>query len=397
MQLHINDFNQTVSDSLKVSSFVVVPQHSFHRMHMHIDKIVAGEVYNLTATRGYFLRKQMSKADIFQQCFNLQDMQDTFSYAVKTNGVKLSLLMNVPTQQEIPDQFADYQRNHDNNVYRRYVGIDAGGKKSEMCTIIDLDDGLDKETFAYFEPRHYYEFIQHAQYMKKISKMTEPFTQTEANDQIRIESHFGQRPSKTSSEFILYIGHKLRMFKQGVATWMEKDISMLEFNQYQQKEAFLKQFCREIHQGKRTIVHIGENPIHRSSPVKGYPRVPLTELIRAMKDDPLIDVVIGDEFNTTQKCPCCFNQMQFFTNRQKRNIFCVKCTTTNDILPQPNQGRTLKMIFGPKDVPYKNIQQKTGQRNCHWDRDKSASRNMVYLLFCKLRNVQPNHVFIRGD
>lgn len=100
-----------------------------------------------------------------------------------------------------------------------------------MCTIIDLDDGLDKETFAYFEPRHYYEFIMHAQYMEKISKMTEPFTQTEANDQIRVEGSYGQCPSNKPSECKLYIAHKLRMFKQGVKTWMEKEIAILDFIQ----------------------------------------------------------------------------------------------------------------------------------------------------------------------
>lgn len=78
-----------------------------------------------------------------------------------------------------------------------------------------------------------------------------------------------------------------------------------------------------------------------------YRRVPISDIVKHMNADPLIDVLVGDEFNTTQKCSACISQL-FFDERDKikRNLYCGGCTLRSSILPIPNYHRFITMKPG---------------------------------------------------
>lgn len=446
--MEIDEHNKRVHDIKdKVGGFVVIPQHGYGRLACTMDKTVVKEMYNLSAIYGQGMTDTVS-ADVAWNCFNTthwrQKHQRLFSHVAHTDGVKLNIILDVPKRGavayddhdvrsdysfsdndiDMDDEFERYvidddepdrdfyreiitqgaeidafRANYLRGVYKRIMGIDWGFMFPIAYHCIDFDDGIDAETTAYLDPETYYESIKFKKHMKNIIAHTHKFRAQERTDQANIKRRLNCFPSNRSAEYIVYITHKLRNFAAGTATWQKREIARINFKRRQTKQRVLRMICNSISQGKRTIVYIGPNILKYRSPMKGYPRFPISDLIVAMQADPNIDVVIGDEYNTSQKCSLCWGQLIFPSDRsKKRNAFCGDCKPQNALLPIPNRQRKIKIIPG-EIRPTKKFEPLINDRNLestYWHRDGNAARNMSYLLLCILKGITPNEVFIRG-
>lgn len=176
--------------------------------------------------------------------------------------------------------------------------------------------------------------------------------------------------------------HSIRARRHG---WM-RPFHILDLDNIKRRSDFCKNyatvFCK-----KGTIVRIGKNPITKNSAIKGILRFPINDLIEAMRNDPFITVIEGDEYNTTQKCSLCFAQLVFNAqNRKKRNVYCEMCVPRNQILPRPDEYRIITINPSQPDIltPFKTLPPLRPNAQVHLHRDGNPSRNITYLLLCEL-------------
>lgn len=427
IQLYIEDYNKNIPEGeQQIRSFTVIPQHNFGRISITMDKTVVTEIYNLSA---FPTMHETTPAPVaWDHCFDLSKLRrktmDNFSFLMRTNGVKASVVIDKPIGaiefDSDDDVGSDWDEisidvdsvdlaneseeldvariRHQRGIFQRYVGIDWGSEYPIAYTCVENVDGVNKETTGYLRPEEYYKAINHEKYNKDLNQIVGSFKRLERLDQQGVKRRTGYLPSSKSAGFEAYIAHKLRMFTPGTETWLKKDIAVLNFKRYQVKQRVLQDISNCITQGLPTVVRAGENPIKQRSCIKGQPRFPINDLIRTMKNDPLIDLIIGDEYNTTQKCSLCFSQLVFNEmNRKKRNVYCPTCVPRNDILPRATFYRRINVIPGRPNIetPYKQLPPfRPNPKRC-FHRDGNASRNITYLLLCSLNEREPDGVFVR--
>lgn len=227
---------------------------------------------------------------------------------------------------------------------------------------------------------------------ERIRKLTQSVQTYEAKKRAESTTANGNRePSCKSRNFQQYIDHKLDVFKLSADCWMQTDVVRIEFAKFQIKKRVMAQLCDRICGGQRLLLFMGHSPIYANSIIRGYMRTPLKPFEKALMEHPLIDVVFIDECNTTQKCSKCFSQVVFnhATNRPgkaARNVLCKPCVPRNNILPEPLfvrntiNGQLIQPVYRGETM---------------MDRDRNASRNILYKGLCIMNRVPIDQNFDR--
>lgn len=155
---------------------------------------------------------------------------------------------------------------------------------------------------------------------------------------------------------------------------MNIKVARIQFAKYQRRQKVIAEIVQRICSNRRMLLFIGKFRLASNSPVRGYVRTPLKGLAYALECYPMIDVVYGDEFNTSQRCSKCFEQLTFHGYR-KRNVLTPDCHSENNMAPMP---RRWKININGKWL------QSSGVRQTMMDRDFNAARCIRYKGTCMI-------------
>lgn len=132
---------------------------------------------------------------------------------------------------------------------------------------------------------------------------------------------YGAVPSTKNSQFLLQVMYRLRIFPQATNDRIIKhDVARLNFQYYQNKQRVIQKLLVEIHRGEPTLVFIGRNPFAQNSPIRGYVRCPINQMLHAMEQRDMITLIYVDEYNSTKTCSFCLRRPVVFTNRKRHYI-----------------------------------------------------------------------------
>lgn len=437
IQMLIDQHNHSEDVECRIDNFAIIPQHGFGRVSVTLDKCALIELFNRSAVHGHGMQQTTDGKIVWDRCFDLTQLRKTtreqFSGLARTDGMKIGFVIDKPVGEigfEEGDSFGfdsdDYDENEFENTvvneedfdyrqlfggidievarireFKRFIGIDWGCIYPIAYACIDRNDGNNKETLGYLTADEYYSAVKYDAFIKNLNQITGPFKREEKKDQERVKNQFGLLPSNKSTQYQIYVNHKLRMFASGMETWLAMGIARLQFKQYQLKEGILQEICDWLSQSQPTLIRAGPNVIKRNSIIKGHRRFPINDLMQKMRQDQNIHLVIDDEYMTTKTCSLCFRPITFEGGRKSaRKLMCHGCVPINTILPRPQQSRNVNMTLGRSKLPvpiarYKPLQPLRENGTISWNRDGSAARNILYLLLCSRAEITPHPSFIR--
>lgn len=134
-----------------------------------------------------------------------------------------------------------------------------------------------------------------------------------------------------SADFDAYAQHILRHFNRAINAYTQYKYALQDFLQYMGTQRALTSITAQLIDKKQTFVFCGDKFTAANSPVKGYIRTKVRELIEQMKRHNLCHVHYVDEFRTTKLCSLCFRTLAQPTKRMHRG--------------QPNQYRRIKTKY----------------------------------------------------
>lgn len=166
-----------------------------------------------------------------------------------------------------------------------------------------------------------------------------------------MKTRLGSAPSNKSRNYAEYIHHKLRMFEDGTAAFMQLAYSQVNFDAWKAKQRAFQQICKDLSDQKVTILACGPSPFAKNSPIKGYLRGPIKELTYAFSVHALIRVIILSEHRPTLLCAWCHVRVKV-SKSPHRYVTCNVCgrTTNRDINAAMNIMYFLECVLNGKAV-----------------------------------------------
>lgn len=244
----------TVPRPPTVRNFTVVPLCRFQLKHIRIDH---SDLYRITNDMGLIRRKMLSaktgnlnkaddayfrqyKEDLFGMMFNMKKIKriakknkmNDFHFQVLTDGVSVSLLFKKP-KQKIDNEAAD-QHLRDLYAEKRVkweIGIDANVRTYLAVVARDVETGAEVSNKHFLlldkieadENNIFHWGTKQPQRDAKAERMTEQYVQMEQRD---FAMHV-IRPSPRGQQWRLYIQHRIRMLRSGMATYARRKYAWL--------------------------------------------------------------------------------------------------------------------------------------------------------------------------
>lgn len=150
--------------------------------------------------------------------------------------------------------------------------------------------------------------------------------------------------------------------------------------------------ANRIANGEKSLVFMGRSPISSNSPIRGYLRPPILGLEHVLWNNPLIDLVYVDEYNTSKTCSRCHTN-RVVIRPKTRNVFCAQCPGDREFfLPEPRFYRTKldgAWFTNPDEINDPTV------RSMSMDRDINGARNIKMLGLCKVLGIAKPAAYIR--
>lgn len=168
--------------------------------------------------------------------------------------------------------------------------------------------------------------------------MTRLFTFEEQCDRNRIAAEIAQMPSSRDSSWADYIKHRLRTMEHGIETYTTRNYARLQLDKHIEWHRAIDKLAGALVNHKPALIFVGAGQIAANSPIsiRKHVRCPGTrKLVEAFEKRDNCDVIMVDEFNTSQHCAKCFAK---FPRRTKAYRYkqCSNCRP-NPILELPTR------------------------------------------------------------
>lgn len=366
-----NDKPDEESDNKMLKVFRIIPQHTFKRKHITLDKLFLVGILNLFRPYGTAYPPNHSFVELWSEAFDLlrlsRSQNERFAFIAKTNGEDLCLLFHkiqgneqpkpMDTDSEIEKEINledldlehladDYEMdvvddddgdNHeifvgnpppqlpilvdnpeildhfnDGNFFEQIGGTDLG-QRNLHATVLRVNGGPNhgEETIKKLTKHRYKQLIVGNSFEKQEKKLAGHFLKFDSATRQESERIHGEQPSSRSPNTVAYLAYKLSIMQRATQVYMSKKYTQMLFAKYQRKQTVHANIANDIANGKRTLLFMGSPPAHENSPIRGHVKAPLHKLFDVIKNHPLIWVVVIDEYLTTQLCSHCKLQLMF--------------------------------------------------------------------------------------
>lgn len=169
-----------------------------------------------------------------------------------------------------------------------------------------------RETNINLISKIYHEQTGHIARLNKLNELTKHLKALEEEDQRLTKQHHGVIPSNKSANYMLYVKHKLRLFKKKFKSAMDKKMAKMRFEIYERRQETMSQICDDLvgpHERVRLALD-SRPPIGQNSSIKSYLRTPLKLIMKSLAKHDKIDVVWIWEGFTTVTCSRCFGRSE---------------------------------------------------------------------------------------
>ena len=342
----------------QIRNFAIVPICSMQRRYVRIDRKGMYDLLsqNCMINRVKGKRKQSRKMtydeyakdgrvhspleDHWKKVVNLDlinkigGKKKDFHHQFLTNGVAINIIYTNKESNTAIDEDRAMEKLKEsfcNDEFDDKVGIDPNMKTWLACVRTVLKNG--KETNIKISSGQYHNMTKQNLRNKKVEKIAGKVLNAMKND-LNNRNIYERTPSPNGANWLDYIRHKLKFYKDGVDVFTKRKYARLELDKYIESQRTMERVIEKIvRKGKKTIFFIGSAQMNPSSPIKKYMRCPGTrKLVQALKKYPNIQVVYVDEYMTSQVC---MNDFKKFPERTKkhRQKKCDDCARLQEAQP----------------------------------------------------------------
>lgn len=118
---------------------------------------------------------------------------------------------------------------------------------------------------------------------------------------------YDEYPSQKGWLWHCYVEWRIKRFNRGFAVYTDRRIANLDIDKHIRKQSVMNRTVNSLVGNSKCLVCIGASDFSPNSPIKGYIRCPSTKLLlhRLKIKGDAVDVLMIDEFNSSQVCGIC--------------------------------------------------------------------------------------------
>lgn len=319
-----------------------------------------------------------------------------FDNFIRTDGVSISFTMErtkmimLKSDEQRKLELQEALRNCE-QVYSFDVGLklSVGGIRYDCSDNSETNYRLPSTKF-HFETGCY-------KRKKKMENMTKVI-----DEKMRLHREsLAEQPGPRSKDFVAYADHILMHFNEAIEAYCQYNYALQSLLKYMETNRYCSKLAKEMVNGKKTFVFVGDCFLPGNSPAKGYLRTNIRMLFDKLKQMRNCTVFFVDEFRTTKLCSRCFKVLapakrMGVVDMKHRFYTCKKCEPAQNLPPeypafpavQISSQKAKRLLTVQRNMrPNVGVRQASKKRRYEvnlqvrditWNRDVNAGRNIRY-------------------
>lgn len=302
---------QAFNSEMGLKNFNLVPIFKHRRHHVHYDNValmqLLGTVYRVKQNWPVFSQDLRGRWDEHFRVGHLETYHHRFALSIETDGAAASVSMfrtvpNITSSRKRRKVKPSMQEKYEQGQYHAQIGLDPGERR--MYSGVGYFPGPPQDMYALKVKSNTFRGASGHFRRQRVRKKERNRIDFWYNPLASAVSPMSEDPEPYTRFRLLYFANKQTVYQS-------RKLAYLRLRKYigthKAATRLAKQFAVR---GKNTLICVGNFRMASNSPIKGHVRTPKRLMISKMQI--YADVLIVDEFRTSQLCSKCHSVLEKF-------------------------------------------------------------------------------------